>query len=497
MDSALASNQFDSDATPTLQVQYGGRRFPQDWDRPNKRRPGRVQRLTEKTSQRPLEDLISESIWKRLAWCAIAPEESERQTVVETYIRSLHQLDEYRDDVEELVVYACRANLEFRQERGETNVIARDGVLDSKLQEMLDQASQDWLPPKNVLDAKLVSVAVPIIRERLEAALTQSVAEFSAQFLGLLANLVDRQLFGLVEWLPNHCCSYHFFKQVVIQENDGASERVLTETFFDQITERDSDTGRQIIGKQQVERTHGQGRHEHRLARHQHEVMNAVRTSILNSQVVMPPVVQELVKVVPDWLDDFVYVIDGDIFRERIIEQDIRAEKWADVQVYDEPIIGCEPGVIIGPYVLTGWGPREVAAELERKRVGDAIAAREESLVAAGRRAPLLGAAAVALTLVALGLLVNSLRGNGGMLVSILATVTALGTLWQAAFDAATAQRNPTAALFAHCLTVTLGCQLLIAEWLVARWFMPLSWLIPLALAGTAIASYVLGRRFR
>ena len=170
--------------------------------------------------------------------------------------------------------------------------------------------------------------------------MAQAVAEFTKQFFELLAKLVDRQLFGLVEWLPNHCCSYYFFKHVVIQENNGALERILAETVFTKITERDPVRGHQIIGRQQIEETRGQGQHQHRFARHQHEVMNAVRTSIRKSQVVMPPTVVRLVEVVPEWLYDFVQVIDGDIFRERIIEQGIKVENWADVQVRDEPIIG-------------------------------------------------------------------------------------------------------------------------------------------------------------
>ncbi|HQX51216.1 MAG TPA: hypothetical protein PLY87_13725 [Planctomycetaceae bacterium] len=51
-------------------------------------------------------------------------------------------------------------------------------------------------------------------------------------------------------------------------------------------------------------------------------------------------------------------MIDGDIVRERIIERNTGLEDWRVTQVYDEPIIGCELGVIIGPYVLSGWRGR-------------------------------------------------------------------------------------------------------------------------------------------
>lgn len=487
----------EDEDVPALQVEYGGRRFPLNWDRPTERPKNRVKRLVERTQKQPLEDLVGESIWKRLAWFSITPEAPERQPIVEAYVRSLNQMDGFRREVEELVRHACLANLEFRQARGETNVNARDAVMDAKLQELLTEAAHDWLPTKNVLDAKLVSEPIPKIHEKLDTALTQAVAEFTKQFFELLAKLVDRQLFGLVEWLPNHCCSYHFFKHVVIQENIGASQREVSETLFNQITERDSATGRQIIGTRQIEVTRGQGQHQHRFARHQHEVMSAVRTSVRNSQVVMPPAVVRLVEVVPEWLYDFVQVIDGDIFRERIVEQDSKVEDWADVQVRDEPIIGCEPGVIIGPYVLTGWGPREVAAESDRRKSVAADAAREHSVNAARRRAPLFAAATLTLTLAALGLLLHAMRGNEGMMMAIVATVTAIGTLWQAAFDDGTARRNPTAALSSHFLTVSLGCHLLVAEWFIARWYMPLSWLTPVALLGVALVSQSIGRRFR
>ena len=69
--------------------------------------------------------------------------------------------------------------------------------------------------------------------------------------------------------------------------------------------------------------------------------MNAVCTTIGNSQVVMPPQVVSLIEQIPKWLYPFVHVIDGDIFRELIIEQDAEVEDWAEVEVRDEPILGC------------------------------------------------------------------------------------------------------------------------------------------------------------
>jgi hypothetical protein len=221
--------------------------------------------------------------------------------------------------------------------------------------------------------------------------------------------------------------------------------------------------------------------------------MNAVCTTIRNSQVVMPPQVARLVEQVPDWLYPFVHVIDGDIFRERIIEQDTGVETWTDVHVRDEPIYGCEPGVIIGPYVLTGWGPREVGQEQARRKTVEKTAMAQT----ARRRAPWLVVASVAMSLVALLLLIEWLRGAGGGVFVVLATSAAIGAVWQAAFDFATARHSPTAALAAHFLAATFAFQLLLGYWLIARWFQPMSWVTPVVLVVSAVLAHAVGRRFQ
>ncbi|MCY2994770.1 MAG: hypothetical protein NTY19_43950 [Planctomycetota bacterium] len=485
--------------TVTLELERGGRRYspyPQSQDAPSRPPQSRIRKLQQRQEEAELPELLREAIWNRLAWCTASPDGSERQPFVEAYVRSLNQLGQFRQDVEDLVREACRANLEFRQAGGTTNVIARDAVLSAKLNEMLVQAACDWLPARNILDGPLVSQPVSIIRSRLETALADAVSEFVKQFSELLAKLVERQLFGLVEWLPNQCCCYHFFKSVVIQENEGASRRIVSEEWFDGGAQPDSETRPDTLGKRTIEETRGHGTHAHRFARHEHALMNAVHTTIRNSRVVMPPQVARFVDRVPEWLYPFVEVIDGDIVRERIIEQDIKVENWADVSVYDEPISGRDPGVVVGPYVLTGWGPREVQQEQGRRQMLLRTSSRELVRDTACHRAKWFVAGTVAMTLVALLLIIQSLRGGGGALFAVLATAAAIGSVWQAAFDFATARGSAAAAVTAHRVAATIGPQILLAEWLVTRWFQPMTWVTPVALVMGAILSHTIGRRF-
>jgi len=491
----VGTSSVEDIESPDVELQ--GRRFPALWDAPRLRSPERLRQLAPPPQKVELKDRVAEEVWSRLLWQQLPPDAAETRVVVDAYIQSLTQLERFRWDVDELVRAACQANLEFRQEQGETNVVAREAVLSGQLTEMLDAAVSQWLPTRNVVDARLVSQPLSEVRQRLDAALTQAVDDFGRQLFDLLARLVDRELFGLVEWLPNNCCAYHFFKRIVIQENDGASRRVMSETRFNQVTERDAETGRQIVGRRTVEETRGQGRHLHRFARHQHDVIQAVHTSIGNSRVVMPPQVQRLCEAVPEWLYPFVQVIDGTIVRERIIERDTRVDQWADRTQRDEPIIGCEPGVILGSFVLTGWGPREVKAEEMRRESVLHEATTHSSVTSAQRRWQLLTGVAVVLAVCAMALTLQAQRGAGGGLFAVLATLATLVAVWQAALDYATVRRNPTAAIWAHCTTAALGGQLLIVLWLIVRLHQPLSWITPLMLATGVIIAHVVGRRFQ
>jgi hypothetical protein len=491
----VGTSSVEEIESPDVELQ--GRRFPALWDAPRLRSPERLRQLAPPPQKVELKDRVAEEVWSRLPWQQLPAVVDETRVVIDAYIQSLNQLERFRRDVDQLIRVACQANLEFRQGQGETNVVAREAVLSEQLSEMLDAAIGAWLPTRNVVDARLASRPLAEVRERLDAALTQAVADFGRQLFELLARLVDRELFGLVEWLPNNCCAYHFFKRIVIQENDGASRRVMNETLFNQVTERDSQTGRQIVGRRTVEETRGQGRHLHRFARHQHDVIQAVHTSIGNSRVVMPPPVQRLCEAVPEWLDPFVQVIDGTIVRERIIERDTRVDQWADRTQRDEPIIGCEPGVILGSFVLTGWGPREVKAEELRREAVMHEASTHSSVASAQQRWQLLTGVAVVLAVCALALTMQTQRGSGGGLFAGLAALATIVAVWQAALDYATVRRNPTAAIWAHFTTAALGSQLLIVLWLIVRLHQPLSGITPLMLATGAVMAHVVGRRFQ
>lgn len=474
-----------------------------------------IYELRSQDEEQTLAQRLRVSLWARLPWSTLSESDPDRQTLIDCYVASLTVLRRCQSDIEALVRTACETSLEFRQETGETNEAAREAAIAERLRETLERIGTILPPLPNVLDTTVVSQLAPIVQTRLDAALRAAVERFSTDLFELFARLVDQEVFGLVEWHPNHCCSYHFFKRVVIQENDGAyseSYDTLLEDMEDDFADGlddeddfgagldDNSIGRNIIGTRTTRIVRGSGQHTHRLARHEHGVMNAIRTSIANSRVVMPLPVQRLVETIPGWLEPFVQVIDGQIFRERIIERDLTVTRWEDVEVRDEPIFGCEPAVIVGSYVLTGWGPREVAAEEARRAVCESQARENRTRLQADVRFPIFAGTAAVLAVISLILFTLAHRGQASTLVAMISTVTAICATWQAALCYAVRERLPKPMLWTHLMTAAIASPLFVLEWLIARWFQPLDWLTPVmlivgAIVCLGIANFVETRR--
>jgi hypothetical protein len=473
----------------TFEVTRADRRFPSLSEAHHSPPQNRIRQLQRQPLDDELPKLLSQAISQRLAWHALSPWSlPARETVATAYIDSLKTLNEFYHDVRTVICEACRANLEFRADENATHVEARDKILGGKLEEMMTQAFAAWLPAKNSLTASLLSNSPDAFIGQLDASLSEEVDRFSRQFLELLERMVDLELFGLVEWLPKQCCRYHFFRRVVIQGPEVRTQST-NETFVDD-SEESSPPG--IIGNRRTTSTRTV-RHEIRFARHQHELINAVRTSIRNSTVIMPPPIVRLVNSIPSWLYPFFEVIDGQIVRELIIERDVSVEDWTQVDVRDEPIIDIDPGIVIGPFVLSGWGSMEIRKEQERRQVAQQHATEAVD----ARIAPLLALAATALSSITLWFQYLASTGHGNWLFVVLTTVTAVGAAWQAFLSHATRYRFAAPMHYALCMAICTAMGLMIAEWIVARIFYSMSWITPVVLGATSFPVFQLGRLFR
>jgi hypothetical protein len=363
MVTAHAHTFGDRTAQDSLDVRYRGRLIP---DRPRKTDAAdRVPDIIREKTTASLSDRLADSLWPTLPFVAEASRVPlDRTALVMSYIESLNKLQSLQSDHVHLVTVTCEANLEFRQETGTTNQVNRDKSMGATLDKMVGRAKLPLKPIENILTAEIAALPVEQMQRTLSSALKKAVKQFATQVEAVFQNMAAQRLAGLIEWVGQNACRYHFFKEVVIQENHG-SESSSTRTTRP-VTDSRGRQRRQLVQKTTTTES---GRTIHRWARHEHHVMNAIHTSLANTKVVMPPGPERIKEAIPAWLAPFVRVIDGDLIRERIIECDYHEENWSNVTTreVDLPGYAPDPAIAIDNFILTGWGPREIAAEEQRR----------------------------------------------------------------------------------------------------------------------------------
>ena len=346
-----------SEPAVSFTVRSGNRVFPGNLPQTD-RSLQEVPELVSEDDGSRIRSQLAADLWQRMEFLSLDEgADHDKDELIETYGKSLSQIVGFGEDVHSLILAVCRTNLESRAGGGRQDDAERRAAVGRKFNEMIEKASPRIMPPKNVLTADLIALPGDTVYETLKKSVRASVVEFVKEFFAVLERLVDKRIAGLIEWLGDNLCRYHFFKEVVIHEGVTMEETVSTSQSW---LEQDYET---ITTKRTVE-------NEYRLAHHEHHVTHAFHTSIANSRVVVPLKVQGLIDKIPGWLAEYIDIVDGSLFRERVIERKYDEDTFTDVQTRDVPVprMGWEPAVVIGSIVLTGWGPREIDAELARRK---------------------------------------------------------------------------------------------------------------------------------
>ena len=363
-----------SDESVSVELQFRGRVWADSRDGEE---PQFIRELSDREMEPDLPAIVTADLQFRLQFQKIdGLSDVSGEDVVAAYVASLEQLQSFRRDAEFLVEAVCLSHMEFEQVSGPTDQAQRVASEKALLESMLDRAGLRLPVAGNMATAALLAGPRDELRQTLGEHLQTSVSTLTRDLFELFNRLVDVQLAGLFEWSGAGTCWYHFFREIVRQENDGTR----TDNSSRLVSGFDADGEEIWIRRTAITETKA-GRDTIRLARHEHHVMNAYQTSLENTNVVIPLPVQEMIVAIPSWLAPYISVIDGTLFREKIISRDYRTEDWSQVRVstVDLPVLDCEPAVLLGNVVLAGWGPTEIAKELERR-------AEEERLVSAAEQ---------------------------------------------------------------------------------------------------------------
>ena len=219
----------------------------------------------------------------------------------------------------------------------------------------------------------------------MRASLRASVERLGQDLVELLQRAVQDCLIGCVEWSGPAACHYVYFRDVIAQQNNGSP---VSESYA--FVPRYSIQGLPLsqgapltLGEwQRTSSMHSQVEHRSLALAVDHHAMHARQTSIRDSRVLRPPAVERLVAAVPDWLYDFVRVVEAQLIREQVEVADLSAGTVHATRPAPQPTFRSEPALVLGPFVLTGWTQSDIDAEqqlLDEQAAAATRLAREQT----------------------------------------------------------------------------------------------------------------------
>ena len=214
-------------------------------------------------------------------------------------------------------------------------------------------------PLEPVLTAELMAQPLDSIVPVVNQWFRNSCHTVAAHLLLSMHVLVQLDVVGLVEWPGETTCKLNFFRHVVTQDQikKRRSESIRDNGF--------DDNGIRSVKLETWE--HIQGRNRYSIERHEHHVMNAEVNAIGSAQYPIPQDKQAFLNRVPPWIKQHLKILEGDLILEKVNERYVGEERWETTpQLRSSYEI--EPAIILGHYVISGWGQKEIEKEAFRRK---------------------------------------------------------------------------------------------------------------------------------
>jgi len=339
---------------------------------------------------------LANYFWSHIPFSRIVEETGYRTKdhLAKTVTASVNQLVRWRNEFLAFAEMTCETSIELRVE-GAKLESAVQKAHESQRQELVALLRKHRIKPPGLRPepfADLLLHPADQCYTLLHKKLRRACQALAGDMFRILDTFVDGSVVGLVQHGADpSTCKLHFFRRVIIHQlhrNKREARRVSRETEFGTIEQNAI-----------VDIAYGQN--EFRLARHQHHVGNVVQNEIGNAQFPIPQKYAALIDAIPTWLKRHTRILEGSMFLEQVVEENLQTTVIEEIQNIQYT---CEPGIIIGHYVLAGWGEREIDQERERVR----IASQKTHDSKRFRSSIAVGAGAACLVALAIGLLFAS-----------------------------------------------------------------------------------------
>ena len=310
---------------------------------------------------------LHDGLWNQLPITDVFQAASD-DTIARATAHCSDLLHQRQDEIRKFVRSLCYHVVKIRV-RGELHPQAVADALDKARRPFLAALDQVIVPLKPILTAELIAQPLPIIQDAVRQWLHDSTHTVANQLVLSLHTLVEMDVVGIIEWPGPRACKLNFFRHTIEQDRVGSRKT----TTVRQVTRR-------TLAVEEWERPRARNRYS--IERHEHHVMNAEARELEQTRYPIPREYNELIDCIPEWLSPHVRVLEGDLILERIVQRQIREEQWESTpklrNAYE-----IEPAILLGHYVLTGWGQQEVDREthrLRREQTSEAQAPEKPSL---------------------------------------------------------------------------------------------------------------------
>lgn len=217
----------------------------------------------------------------------------------------------------------------------------------------------------NFVTAKYASRPLIEFKSVLERDIASKIDTVCTEILQHLIRLVDLEVIAFIEWYEDSACTYQRFTRRLEVEQVGKTN---------------SELAMELVGKRLRKTTRNStvGTTSRKLRRHIQHLVRAEAQLIGESKVLIPREQRTMIESLPDWLAPSIRIVEGMLIRETLVEQDLGVHTWEiknDVVQWHN-----DPAIVLGPFVLSAWGPTEVQKEIEiQKKESEKVRKKLES----------------------------------------------------------------------------------------------------------------------
>ena len=321
--------------------------------------------LADKSRTEPLETLIEESLRPRMPLCSGLAADRDRDSVMNDYSESIAVLQQAIEDVKDFVGRLWRINVSNELKDDFVEQVAGK-FTEEYYGKLIDPVAEQISSHTGAVSARLETRSVDEVETVLRGRLDRHLGIFAGEVKELFERLRQLELVGRVDWATDDACDSYYCEDLVVHESGetttyyGARENV----------QADYTIGRTRIREETLDVT--KTRHTMYHGLHVKVVAEAKRNRVGRFEGVVPKEIADFLRATPPWLGEAIQIVDGKTRFDDVVDVriDLAERVVGEPRIrYLVPPAYC-PLVILGDYVLTGWGSREGAIETARQNYG-------------------------------------------------------------------------------------------------------------------------------